>query len=623
MRRIIPLVLVLVLLAAFACAKATATPTPKPTNTPTSVPTATPTLAPGVTPQPTATYTPVPKPTATATPMPGAKVPEPNNPKGTLTFLWWDIGPGTGLGSAQAPVEAMHDWGISDCLFGSDDQGNFDVPQIATGYELASDLSYVDITIRQDVTWQKGYGEQTAEDWVWTFNDGNAATNPGSIHGQAGDFASLFKEAEVIDKYKFRLPFNNFDTRWQSNFLNDAAQSTVAFSKNAYDTEGEQWMMTNMIGDGPFQVIEWIRDDKAVFEKRPDGHWRIDTQVQHVTVLEVPEESTRVAMLQTGAGDVAYIDVKSAPPLQNEGFKMISPAMRGSVHNIIMSGNYWERNHFITGEPLDTPGYCVHDLPWVGCNLGYPDSPKQPGDMEEARHIRRALAYAIDRELLVEAVLEGLGTYSSMEFVDTSLGYYDTRWDFPYDVELARQEMAMADSPKWQEGDFEIPIWTGGEYSNLNKEINEAVAGMWNKAWPKMDISVYKSAYAIIRPSMVQRSNTMPYAGDGDEGATTIPFDWPHGMTETSMTRGGYGTCLEIPKIAEIWTQVNNEPDLNERMRLNGELMDYLIDEALYIGTVQIPNLWAYNPKSIADWPRYPSIFASLANIEAIVPANR
>jgi ABC-type transport system substrate-binding protein len=243
--------------------------------------------------------------------------------------------------------------------------------------------------------------------------------------------------------------------------------------------------------------------------------------------------------------------------------------------------------------------------------------------MAEARHVRRALAFAIDRELLNEAVLEGLGTYATIEFVDTTMPYYQSRWDFPYDVDMAREEMAKADDPKFQEGDFEMPLWTGGEYQNLNKEINDAVAGMWARAWPKMDISVYKSAYAIIRPSIVQRSNTMPYAGDGDEGATTIPFDWPHGMTESSLTRGGFGSGIEIPMIAETYIAVNAEPDINKRIQLNEALIDYLVDQALMIGTVQVPELWAYNPKSIAEWPRYPSIFATLTNLESIVPADR
>lgn len=647
MRKLILPVLVLVVLAAFACAKATPTPTPRPpTATPTAtatVPAATPTptatAVPSATPTPTRppTATPTRAPTATPTPTIPAvgEAPNPKNPKGTLKAVVSDIGPGTGIGSAQAPVEAMHDWGVGDTLFGSDPSGRFDVPMIATGYELASDLSYVDITIRPGVMFHKGFGEETAEDWVYTFNDGNAAINPTSIHGQAGDFAALFGEAVVIDKYKFRLPFTTFDPRWLGNFLNDAAQSTTCFSKKVLDTKGEDWMRENIISDGPFQVVEWIRDDRAILEKRPDGHWRIDTQVQKLSFYEIPEDASRVAMLNTGDADIAWVTIKNIPTLLKNGFKATSPEMKSNIHNITWSGNYWETNHAITGAPLSREGYCVHDLPWVGCTVGCPGdgtvdvdgtspSCKQPNDLEEARNIRWALSVSIDREALNETLLAGLGVPAAMEYVDTTAPYYQSRWDIPYDPALAKEYMQKADNAKWKEGEFEIAIWTGTEASNLGGEVNDAIAGMWLKLWPKMQISVIKSAYSIIRPGLVGRTNTIPYTADCDEGASTIPFDFPHGMTETSLTRGGFGCGFEIPMIAQTFLKVAKEPDINKRIQYNTELIDYLSYQRMLTGTIQVPHLLVYNPKSIADWPGYPCFFGgSGVNYEAIVLVDR
>jgi len=640
MRRIVPLVLVLVLLTVFACAKATPEPTWTPVPTWTSVPTATPTATPvpGATPTPTSrpTATPTRRPTATPTPTlaPGANIPEPKNPRGTLIAAITDIGPGVGVGSAQAPVEAIHDFGVGDCLFGSDENG-FEVPQIAESYELASDLSYVDIRIRSGVMFHQGFGEETAEDWVYTFNDGSALTNPNSIHGQAGDFAALFKEAEVIDKYTFRLPFASYDLRWISNFLNDAAQSTNCFSKKVLDEKGESWMRDNIIGDGPFEVIEWERDDHIYLEKRPDGHWRQEANLDKLSFLEVPEESTRIAMLKTGEVDIVRVATKAVKPLVNDGFVAVNPEQKYIVNNIMFHGNYWETNSALTGEPLSRQGYGVHDLPWVGNGLQCPGEGsvdidgnssecKDPGDMEEARNIRWALALAIDRELLNEAVLDGLGTPASIEYVDTTKLYYKQEWDIPYDPELAKEYMSKADNAKWQNGDFHIDLWTGDEGGTaLVAEITDAVSGFWRATWPKMDSTVFKSAYAIIRPSLVGRTNTIPYAGDGDEGASTIPFDFPHGMTETSITRGGFGCGLEIPLMAETCLAVRKEVDINERLRLNEALIDYMHDQMLMVGTVQIPNLMIYNPKSIKEWVGYPCFFGGQGvNYEAIVPAD-
>ena len=127
-----------------------------------------------------------------------------------------------------------------------------------------------------------------------------------------------------------------------------------------------------------------------------------------------------------------------------------------------------------------------------------------------------------------------------------------------------------------------------------------------------------KSAYSVIRPGLVGRTNTIPYAGDCDEGSTTIPFDWPHGSTETSITRGGFGCGIEIPKIAETFDKVSAESDAAKRFEYNEEMVDYLYDQMIFAGTVQVPTLVVYNPNSISGWLGTPSMFATMNEFEYI-----
>ena len=57
-------------------------------------------------------------PTATALPIaPLEPAPAPINPAGTLSIAVFNVGPGVGLGSSQAPVEAMQYWGVGEGLF--------------------------------------------------------------------------------------------------------------------------------------------------------------------------------------------------------------------------------------------------------------------------------------------------------------------------------------------------------------------------------------------------------------------------------------------------------------------------------------------------------------------------
>ena len=199
---------------------------------------------------PSATSTPRPSATATPVPVSSDEAPDPDSASGEITVAVFEVPPGVGLGSAQAPVEVMQYWGVGEGLFASDAEGNI-VNKLATGFSVAPDLSFVEITLRDDVVFHKDWGPFSADDVVWTLNDSNAATNPNSIHGQAGDFAAVFTEASKIDDNTVRIGFNTFDLRWDGNFLNEQAQGTAFFSKRAYDEMGEDWLRENIVSTGP------------------------------------------------------------------------------------------------------------------------------------------------------------------------------------------------------------------------------------------------------------------------------------------------------------------------------------------------------------------------------------
>ena len=49
----------------------------------------------------------------------------------------------------------------------------------------------------------------------------------------------------------------------------------VVHPQRAQEENGEEWMRENFVGTGPFQVDEWIRDNRAVFTKS-GHHWEFD-----------------------------------------------------------------------------------------------------------------------------------------------------------------------------------------------------------------------------------------------------------------------------------------------------------------------------------------------------------
>ena len=134
--------------------------------------------------------------------------------------------------------------------------------------------------------------------------------------------------------------------------------------------------------------------------------------------------------------------------------------------------------------------------------------------------------------------------------------------------------------------------------------------------------SVLKFPYAVFRPALVGRSATIPRITAGDDGQTIFPFDWPKGIEESSLSRGGYCMCYEAEWISEIYLAVGAEPDFKKRIALNKQYFENQRFWALKPGVIAIPALTTYNPNSIEEWVLEPSFMTTTA-FWNIVPAAR
>ena len=65
-------------------------------------------------------------------------------------------------------------------------------------------------------------------------------------------------------------------------------------------------MLANIIGTGPFEVVEFKDDDQIVVDA-VQNHWRKTPEANRITYLEVPEAATRKAMMLNGQADGAEL----------------------------------------------------------------------------------------------------------------------------------------------------------------------------------------------------------------------------------------------------------------------------------------------------------------------------
>lgn len=588
-------------MAAIACGQAEApTATPRPTTPPAAQPTAT--AAPSQT-----------QPAATATPVPArGEVPSPQTEAGTIKMALVDVPPGVGLNRLQAPDSFHHTFSVAETLFLSDYTPSTKLiqPWLAKSWNVTPDLKKGTINLQQGVQFHKGFGEMTAEDVAWSVNDANAALTPTSIHGQAGDLAPVVGEFKAVDKYTIEFNFISFDSRWEVNLFGNAGQGVGVFSKKAYEEKGEDFSRDNVVATGPFEVIEWVRDSHAVTQAIP-SHWRKTAQIKKVHQIEVPEASTRVAMMKTGEVDAADIVPKDRNSLLNQGFQFGGSGLAVQL-GIFFSGNLWEEKHAVTGNPVSREGAYVHDLPYIG-------KPTDADDMEEARKVRWSMALAIDKEAINDTIIDGLGWPVHIEYVSTRNPNWQSKWEVPYDVNRAKQLLGETAFSKG----FSTALYIGPEFgggASFPGEIGDAVAGMWGAIG--IQTEVLKYAYAAFRPTVVGRTNTIPWITSCDEGRDNMPWDWPKGLVMTTMTRGGFSCGFESPWIAEQFKKQAVEPDITKRIQMTNEWVDYMYHWMLAPGIVAVPAGIMWNPKSIKEWPMRTSVVASFNNMEEIVPAR-
>ena len=651
-------ILVAALLLVVACGE-DEEPAPAPAQ-PTTAPAPAPAATTAPAPAPAATSAPAPAPAAAPTTAPAPAAPtavpvpiaagtddaaDPKNPMGTIQFAQSALGCNPGAGTVFCSQYDAVAWGVGEDLFTwrwrDDGTVEYAAGQLATGWDLAPDGLSVNVDIRQGVEFHKGWGTMTSEDVAWSYNQVNPLLTTHSIAPSASYFSTLFGEnTAVASGNQVTYTFAAVDSHWHTYMMNgNGFVGMVVHPQRAQEENGEDWMRENFVGTGPFQVDEWIRDDRAVFTKS-GHHWEFDPAVEKIVILAMPEDATRVAALKTGELDATELAIKSVPEALDSGFASTGSG-NASQQGVIFSGNLWETHNALTGEDLNTPanGVYARDIQWIG-NPFRPNDGNNPdaldcpdgadptqmdqscGDMEQARLVRWAVAMAINKETINEHLLNDLGWPVHVGYVDEKSEFWQEKWEYPYDPAMAEEYLDKAGFPRNSSGvRMEMPLFiSSGHTGGLGEEIGDAIGGMMSEIG--IDSEVLKFPYAVYRPGLVNRSATVPRLTSGDDGQTIYPFDWPKGIEESSLSRGGYCMCYETDWISEIYLAVAEENDPERRIELNSEYFDLMHFWALKPGVVAVPNLTIYNPKSIDEWVMEPSPFGTTA-FWNIVPAQR
>ena len=291
-------------------------------------------------------------------------------------------------GDSNGSVLALRE-GIGQGLVQIDFQSQF-VPSLATDWTAVDTLTWR-FSLRPGATFHNGVALDAA---AVVFNLQRLAESKDAVAAFKGAAITATDSATVTIQTSKPTPF-------MPAILADA-KAVIYEPSSSFAGDGS---LVTPIGTGPYKLAEYRLGDRRVLEAH-GSYWGGAPSIADVQYLFVPQAQTRANMLRTGAADIA---------------RVIDPADFAALRST-------------SGVQVLTTG-----LPRV--RLLWPNV--QAGVTADVR-VRRALAHAIDRQIIVDTVLENLGS------VQTQIFRPDYPWGnpaltgVPFDQDAARTLLAEA-----------------------------------------------------------------------------------------------------------------------------------------------------------------------------------
>ncbi len=278
---------------------------------------------------------------------------------------------------------------------------------LTIGYDLATDVSVSEdgltwtVTIRDDVYFTDG-DPLTAEDVAFTYNTVKESSS-------VNDFTML-DQAQALDDTTVVFTMNRPFSIWPYTMAVVGIVPAHAYDPATYGT--------NPIGSGRYILKQWDRGQQVILEANPD-YYGEKPAMEQVTILFMEEDAAFLAA-QAGQVDVAYTSATYSMETV-EGYSLASYA---SVDN----------------RGFNLPAIPAGEVNENGVPVG--------NDFTSDVLVRRALNIGVDRQEMIDNVLNGYGTpaYS----VCDQMPWYNEDSQVAYDPEGAA---ALLDEAGWLLGE--------------------------------------------------------------------------------------------------------------------------------------------------------------------------
>ncbi len=435
--------------------------------------------------------------------------------------------------------------GIIETLVKIDFDGHVK-PFLAESWRRADDHTW-EFTLREGVTFQDNTHFE-ADSVAKSLGYLGSVPNP-----PRGFTADTFPHVDKIDEHTISIHGESPDVLLPTRL---AAPPTGVLASAAYDNRDEAAPSPMQAGTGPF-ILDSDISAESFSVVRNENYWGNDINIDEAQFLFVPEGTVRSAMLETGEVDfVFHLPISQIPVIaENSEFTIRKSQQPRTVTLNVNNGQ----------EPFS--------------NI----------------KVRKAVQHAIDRQAIVDAVLEGVGSPAIGPFAPDEAWVNPDLKEYEFDPERSK---TLLNEAGYEEGELTISLWTypsRAEFPPMSVVIQKMLndAGFNTEVrlaqWGALAPEVFAGNYEMF---LVSRSHLID------------AYD-PEGFFAADYTCEAVGVSNYSnycnPEIDELLAQARPMSDPEERYEIYRQIQTILHEEAVTPFINYTEQVYAFNER-VRNW---------------------
>lgn len=463
-------------------------------------------------------------------------------------------------------------------LWNINDQGEYqpelaeEVPTLKNG-GVSSDGLTITIKLRKDANWTDGT-PVTADDAVFTYD--MIMSDKNGVFSRY-PFDTYVASMTAVDPKTLEIKLSSAYADWATSIFTGMSRVIPkhvlqpVFEKDG-TLDNAEWNRIGDVVNGPYTVKAFVSDDHVSFAAN-DNYWRGRPKIDNIFFRIFADRAAQLAALQSGQSDIgSYIVGSEIPALKEHSFEiMTSP------------------NGYIVTIFMNTDAKTAHPA------------------MTDP-NVRRALAMALDRKLIIDKIYNGIYTVPATYWDKTIYDNPDLK-PYAFDPEQAK---ALLDAAGWKVG-------SDGIREKDGKKLELRFVYISGDETTDTMIVTFQQMLADVGVKLDITPNTQEvlWATYGENGPLAHGSydltEWSDGMLYYPSPSTSYFLCSERPttdypagynwfgicdsSLDALFTSADVEIDPAKRVDDYHQIGKIMYDQTYIIPIRSDPDVWAVSPR--------------------------